>query len=275
MKRSQIFAAVGLLSLVASAADSKSIQYDGKFTMGGGTGTSASLSATGSGCSGVLIESDDNFGCLPGITSVSVTPGDTAGSSSYTEIVSDGGGYTALVWPASSAIDFNSSFAGPVAQTDVVAAVFGGAGVGACAASTNANCWSLEFDYLSVESAGGPGGPTITPLTSCPGTYSAASVSIVAGGVTSTYTSSNPCAINGTELDFIGSKLTATSCTYGPPCGTPTMTGGAVAAPEIDSASAISALTLFAGCLAVFCAVPRTPRQRAMLPLAARKPAVH
>jgi hypothetical protein len=264
MTRSRILAAVGLLALIASAADSKSIQYDGKFTIGGGTATSVSLSGTGPSCGGVLVESIDTFGCLPGITSVSVTPGDTAGSSSYTEIVSDGSGYTAILWPASSERDFDSSYAGPVAQTDVVAAVFGGAGTGACAASSNANCWSVEFDYLSVVGPGGSSGPTITPITSCPSTSSAASVSIVAGGVTSTYTSSNPCAINGTELDFIGSKLTATSCTYGPPCGTPTMTGGSAAAPEIDSSSAMSALTLLAGCLAIFCAVPRAPRDRVM-----------
>jgi hypothetical protein len=118
MKGSRM-AAVGLLSLVASVGYSKSIQYDGKFANGGGTGTSASLSSTGSGCSGVLIENDDTFGCLPGITSVSVTPGDTAGSSSYTDIVSDGSGYTAILWPASAGLYFNSSYAGPVPQTDV------------------------------------------------------------------------------------------------------------------------------------------------------------
>lgn len=264
MKCCRTLAAIGLLTLVASAAYSKSIQYDGKFTIGGGTATTVGLAGTGPGCAGVQFETIDTFGCLPGITSVSVTPGDTAGSSSYTEIVSDGSGYTAILWPASSERDFDSGYAGPVAQTDVVAAVFGGAGKGACAASTNANCWSVEFDYLSVVGPGGSLGPTITPVTGCPSTSGAASVSIVAGGVTSTYTSSNPCAINGTELDFIGSKLTATSCTYGPPCGTPTMTGGTAAAPEIDSSSAISALTLFAGCLAVFCTVPRTPRQRAL-----------
>jgi hypothetical protein len=52
------------------------------------------------------------------------------------------------------------------------------------------------------------------------------------------------------------------------------MTGGTAAAPEMDANSAISALTLFAGCLAVFCAVPRPPRQRAMVRLPACKRAV-
>src|ERR1700722_12024040 len=184
MRRSRILAAVGLLSLVTSVGYSKSIQYDGKFTIGGGTGTPASLSGTVSGCAGVLIESIDNFGCLPGITSVSVTPGDTAGSSSYTEITSDGGNYTAILWPASAERYFDSSYAGPVPQTDVVAAVCGGAGTGACAANSNANCWSLEFDYLSVQGPGGSSGPTITPVSGCPSTSGAASVSIVAGGVT-------------------------------------------------------------------------------------------
>jgi hypothetical protein len=263
MKRSGILAAVGLLSLVTSAAYSKSIAYDGKTTIGSGTATSINQTGTSSGCAGVLIESLDPAGCLPGITSLSFTPGDTAGTSSYTEIVSENS-YTAFLWPASSESAFDSNNNGPVSQIDVVAAVISGAGPGACAGSSTANCWSLEFDYDSVTKAGGSP-PVITPLSSCPGTYGAASVSIVAGGVTSTYTSSNPCAINGTEMDFVGSKLTATFCSNGAPCGTPTMTGGTSAAPEIDSTSALSALTLFAGCLAVFCGVPRAPRQRAMV----------
>jgi hypothetical protein len=260
MTRSGILAAVGLFSLLTSTAYSKHIAYDGKITIGSGTATSISLAGTGSGCAGVLFETEDSVGCLPGITSLSFAPGYTAGTSSYTEVVGDGSHYTAFLWPPSSASAFNSSNNGPYAQTDVVAAVISGAGTGACAASTNANCWSLEFDYDSVSKAGGML-PVVTPLTSCPG-GGAASVSVAAGGVTSTYTSSNPCAINGTEMEFIGTKLTGTFCSDGAPCGTPT-SGTPTAAPEINSSSAISALTLLAGCLAVLFGGSRSFRQRA------------
>jgi hypothetical protein len=115
--------------------------------------------------------------------------------------------------------------------------------------------------------------PVVTPLTSCPGGSSAASVSIVAGGVTTSYASASPCAINGTEMDFIGSKLTATFCTNGGTCGTPTTSGGGgvTPAPEIDPASATSALTLLAGCLAVLGGFTRASRGRAMARPSTRK----
>jgi hypothetical protein len=261
MTRSRIVGAVWLLSLLTSAAYARSIAYDGKTPIASGSASSISLNGTSAGCAGVLIESIDTGGCLLGITSLSFAPGDTAGTTSYIGINSYQS-YNAFLWPASAEKAFDSSYGGPFSQTDVVAAVIAGAGEGACAASSNPNCWSLEFDYDSVSKAGGMY-PIITPLTSCPGTYGAASVSIAAGGVTSTYTSSNPCAINGTELEFVGGTLIGTFCSNGAPCGTPTKTGGTVAAPEIDPNSAMSALTLLAGCLAVFCGAPRPARRRA------------
>jgi hypothetical protein len=271
--------------VVSSTGYGRSISYD-IWTADSGSQSSHSVALpTSSACGGDvgLAYANSSPFCLANFTSLSFAPGFTAGQGSYTpyETFSPGSAYqsgyaSAYVW----APEATFTNGGGVSQPLTAFTTFQFAPVGlspdpppdsatnlsivlitpystlgsAAFATPNSGPigFTIAFDELHVSSTG-----VVTDLSTCAGTPATFTVNHA------TYTAQDPCKSGDVAFDFlnggfhdatVGGLLGTNSAQSVLPNGWSCVGAGcpgAVSAPEIDPASAASAMTLLFGVIAV------------------------
>jgi hypothetical protein len=232
---------------------------------------------------GYSVDGSSQSFCLAGFTSLSFSPGYTANVNSYTAYETDSpgpGGYqagfaTAYVWDPGAT--FNASGGGTVALPAFTSFQFAPAGVGPDPAPNSpanlaavlvtpysaqgATGFTIAFDYVQTSMIAN-GGLVVTDLSTCAGAPATITVN------NTTYTAANPCKSGDVAFDFLKGSLhdsivggllgsSGNGVPNAPESGLPSgwsCSGqgcAAAVAPEIDTASAASALTLLMGVVAI------------------------